>query len=313
MMEVSKSKKDQLSMNPILWLMLGCFALFSAITQAVENPPIQADKFRPADLRYQARKLFITANTHVQLSWQGRSQAQEQLHGVNDLSPLQPSSDKVALSHIETSVLGRNTQIDAWMNPDGGILQISSLRTGHKERYRRYRYLQDQVYSIKRFPSSNEETQLDWSRWSNIGEDYYSLPDGRPPVPLMEPEGLFYLLNVLDWSKVESQHKLYLFDPDGIVELTLKFIGDSQTEVDYQQKLPDGTEQRIKGKAVTQEILMMASPWKGTGQAKNFDFLGFKGTVRLFVDPQKQTVVLMRGDIDVIGEVDVRLKTADFR
>ncbi|WP_141215588.1 hypothetical protein [Hahella sp. CCB-MM4] len=299
--------------NPLIWLILGCLSICPGASQAVDNLPIQPEKLRSADLQYQARKLFITANTRVQLSWQSLPQARENLLGVADLMPLQPDSEKVALTQIETSVLGRNTQIDAWMNPNGGILQISSLRTGRKERYRRYRYLQDQVYSIKRFPSNNQESQQDWSHWSKIGEDYYSLPGDKPSVPLMEPEGLFYLLNILDWSKVDSQHRLYLFDPDGIVELTLKFLGDSQTEVDYQQKLPDGSAQRIKGKVATQEILMSASPWKGTGQAENFDFLGFKGTVRLFVDPQKQVVVLMRGDIDVIGEVDVRLKNADFK
>ncbi|WP_020406808.1 hypothetical protein [Hahella ganghwensis] len=296
-----------------IWLLFGWMLTLTGMVHAAGDALLQPETFRPVDLQYQARKLFITANTRVQLSSTDHTQARLQLYPVADQVALLPSAEQVILTKIESSVLGRNTLIQTWMNPDGGILQMSSLRTGHKERYRRYRYLPDQVYSIKRFPSSSGESSQSWEQWSDTGEDFYTLPDNLPSNTLMEPEGLFYFLNVVDWSKTGKEQKLYLFDPDGIVELNLKFLGTTKTDIDFEEKLPDSSTQRIKESTTTQEILMEASPWKGKGQAKNFDFLGFKGTVRLFVDPDRQVVVLMRGDIDVVGEVDVRLKTLEFR
>ncbi len=275
--------------------------------------PLMPEQFRPVQLQYQARKLFITANTHVRLAKPETVDIQPQLASVDDDPGRQPQASHVVWSQIDTSVLGRRTRIKTWMNPDGGILQLQSLRTGSKLRYRQYRYLQNQVYSIKRFPASDAENDWPGDKWSRISEDFYPLRNGAAALPLTEGEGLFYLLSVIDWRRTKDQHMLYLFDPDGVMELRLIMGGLQDISTDYELIDVDGTKRRIKGTVSTRQVLVEARPWQGKGDPGNFDFLGFKGNLSLFIDPRQQLIVLMRGDVDVVGEVDVRLLKADLR
>jgi len=293
---------------------LGLF-LWPLILQAetLASLPLVPEQLQPQQLQYQARKLFITADTKVQLAKSATKEVKPQLASVTEGRTRQPDTDRTILTTIQTSVLGRHTQIHTWMNPDGGILQLNSLRTGSKLRFRQYRYLQDQVYSIKRFPVNDTEAGLPSEQWSRINEDKYPLQDGAAVLPLTEAEGLFYLLTVTDWNAVQAQHQLYLFDPDGIIELRLNLRGLKDIKVDYKLISADGTQQQVRGTVKAQQVQIDASPWHGKGKPGNFDFLGFKGNLNLYVDPQQRLILLMRGDVDVMGELDVRLQKVDYR
>ena len=304
-------------MRSALQLIFGCLSLllWSLVIQAepLASLPLVPEQFQPQQLHYQARKLFITADTQVQLARPATQAISSQLAAVAKGQVRQPDSDAIILTSIQTSVLGRHTQIKTWMNPDGGILQLESLRTGSKLRYRQYRYLQDQVYSIKRFPANDAEADLPSGQWNRTNEDWYPLNGEAVNLPLTEGEGLFYLLAVTDWNAVQDQHQVYLFDPDGIIELRLILRGLKSIQVDYQLIGADGTRQRVKGSVKAQQVQVEAGPWQGKGEPGNFDFLGFKGNLNLFVDPQQRLVLLMRGDVDVVGELDVRLQKVDYR
>lgn len=275
-------------------------------------PPIKPELLRPVALDYKASKFFITAETSVALATRPTAEVNDQLKHIEGLQGIMPDQDQVIVETLRTSVLGRDTTIDVLMNPNTRILQTNSLKSGHKDRYRLYRHFTDQVYSIKRFPKDSNEQKAGWQNWSDIQEDFYPTPEANRSLVVTEAEGLFYLISVLDWSKVTPQHAIILFDVDGLIELTMDFVGDTTLKVDYQEINAQGAATRVKGAVPVKQIRIDGRPLDPNANMSDFNFMNYKGAVNLFVDPYKQIVLEMSGDLEYVGEVAVKLQSANF-
>lgn len=289
-------------------------ALPAAMAAETAPPPaLRPELLKPVKLDYKASKFFITATTSVALAARPAAQVMPSLAVIKDKAGLQPDSDSVIVENITTSVLGRDTAIEVLMNPDSRVLQISSVKSGHKDRYRLYRYFFDSTYSIKRFPADKSELKSGWPNWTIVEEDLFPIAEEHRNLLITEAEGLFYVVSVLDWRNIAPRHVIVLFDTDGLIELSMDFMGEHTITTDYEEINAGGATSRIKGEVAVQQIRIDGRPLDPAANKENFNFLNYKGAVDLFVDKQKGIVVEMRGDLDYVGEVSVKLQSADYR
>jgi hypothetical protein len=310
-------------MKPSITAVITAFALtvccaISAVPGAIAAetappPALRPELLKPVKLDYKASKFFITATTSVALAARPAAQVMPDLAVIKEKAGLQPDSDAVIVESITTSVLGRDTAIEVLMNPDSRVLQISSVKSGHKDRYRLYRYFSDSTYSIKRFPANKSELKAGWPNWTIIEEDLFPIAEDNRNLLITEAEGLFYVVSVLDWRNISPEHAIVLFDTDGLIELSMDFLGEQTVSTDYEEIDTSGGTSRIKGEVAVQQIRIDGRPLDPSANKENFNFLNYKGAVDLFVDKKKGIVIEMRGDLDYVGEVSVKLQSADYR
>jgi len=264
-------------------------------------------------LDYRASKFFITAETSVALDRRPSSEVVAGLIAPPGHQGLAPTAESVIVETITTRVLGRDTLIEVLMNPDSQVLQLSSLKSGYKDRHRQYRYLTDGTYSIKRFPADKAQVAAGWRNWTNTQEDVYPLAATHRGRIITEAEGLFYLIGVLDWQRVGERHAIVLFDTDGLIGLSLDFLGEERVTGDYEEITAAGVSSRVQVEQSLRRIRIDGHPLDPTARVENFNFLNYRGAVDLLVDTTKGIVVEMRGDLEYVGEVAVKLQKADFR
>ena len=76
---------------------------------------------------------------------------------------------------MTTSLLGRNSQVNFWLEPDLTALQRTQTDTGKKQRIKTYRFLKDGVHSFQKQPFDHEK-KLPPQQWTDLGEQHYSHP-----------------------------------------------------------------------------------------------------------------------------------------
>lgn len=271
-----------------------------------EKLAIDPASFRPVSLAYHASKLFISARTQVTLNARTSAEVAADLFPAPERAAPTPRGEQVIVQSLKTQVLGRDSDVTAWINPDGTLLQMSAINSGHKDRYRRYTYETDQVYSLKRYPVNDTERSQGWTSWSRSEEDLYAIEPAHQGLALTEAEALFYLVSVIDWSQASGTREVILFDPDGLIRLTLRFDGEDRVKADFRETI--GTESRdVDGEIVVQRVRMDAAPLEPGRGPQDFDFLGYKGGVDLYIDPQRHAILQLKGRYDYLGEVIIRL------
>lgn len=297
--------------RPVARAILVVLALLCSLPQGLAADYDLAN-FKPATLHYKASKFFVSAETQVQQRLIPSEQAVGQLLPLSQEEGRMPNQDKIILQTLKTNVMGQQSQIETWLNPDAGILQRSSLYTGRKNWFRTYRYISTGAYSVKRQPASKAEQNLPHTQWSNVSTNFYQLEDVTLKHPLSETEALFYLISVAQLDKPGDQLQLPIFDKDEVISLTVVVEKVVPLTVDFKE-ITDQGEKRVSGKRNVLRARLNARPLGEQSNAKDFQFLGYNGDVQLYIDPERRVIVQMSGKYDYLGNVDIRLQQLDYR
>src|SRR5690554_6442995 len=281
------------------------FAQASALNYDLAN-------FKPATLSYKASKFFVSAEARIQQRIIPSEQAVGQLLALSQGEGLMPNQDQIILQTLETKVMGQQTKIETWLNPDAGILQRSSLYTGRKNWFRTYRYIPAGAYSVKRQPASKGEQNLPHNQWSDVSTRFYQLEDVPLNHPLSETEALFYLLSVAKLSQPGDELQLPVFDKDEVIGISVVVEKRVTLPVNFKE-ITDQGEKRISGKQEVLRARLSARPLGDQANASDFEFLGYSGDVELYIDPQRRVILQMSGKYDYLGKVDIRLQELDYR
>lgn len=269
--------------------------------------------FKPATLSYKASKFFVSAETRVQQRLIPSEQAVGQLLTLSqEEGAMMPNQDQIILQTIDTSVLGQQSKIEVWLNPDAGILQRSSLYTGRKNWFRTYRYIPAGAYSVKQNPANKTEQSRPHTQWSDVSTHFYHLQDMALDHPLSEPEALFYLISVAKLNQPGDRIQLPVFDKDEVIALNLVVEQMVPLTVNFKEITAQG-EQRISGKRNVIRARLSAHPLGHKSNASDFQFLGYNGDVELFIDPERRVILQMSGKYDYLGKVDIQLQELDYR
>ncbi len=268
---------------------------------------LNAETVRWSKLGYSASKFLITVNSEVNFQRLEGEAGRGELSSVPEGEAKDSGSDPIVKLSLVTSLLGRQSMIDVWMKPDATVLQRTTLSTGGKQRYKLQRYMPQGAFSIRRRPGDKSEEKNDLSGWSNVSERYYTIPEAEQELPLTEAEGLFYLVAAANIAKPGDTMKVYLFDEEGTLELHLAAAELEQIKVSFIESKA-GKETKVSGKMDTLKIHASATRYADQTADANFQFLGCKGDIDLYLDLERRVIVQVSGQVEYMGTVNIRLK-----
>ncbi len=300
---------------------IGVLFSLSAIIFANDAPPstqAESKKLNIANLswsklRYTASKMFISFNTDVEASILDNAQTNALLIDTDKTGErLLTASDQNLKISMHSSFLGQTANIDFIMNDQGTALQRSSLNTGSRLRYRRFRYLPGGAWSIKRYPKEKER-DLPWQQWSQKTIDRYHVNVAdNAQMSLSEAEALFYFASVVPFEKKGDHFTTYMFDDNNAIKLDMTAEYAKQLFVDFDVH-SKGHSENIDRKIEVIKVRVKATPYPASDQKADFSFLGYKGDIDLYIDPKRHIIVELAGKADHVGDIHIRLQEVTLR
>ena len=125
-----------------------------------------------------------------------------------------------------------------------------------------------------------------------------------------EPSALFYMLSAADFSKPGESRSLVLYSRDALMRVELKALGMESLRVDYVEESPSGT-RKVKGRKDAMRIGITARPLVDTGS--EFELLGLRGDVSMYLDPETGAFLQMTGKIKVVGTIHIKLQSVTLK
>lgn len=261
-------------------------------------------------LKYSASKFLISMESRVHHEVLTNRVAMQQLLPVLIDDPVQTVAKRVHKIGIQTDVLGLNSSITLWMNPDTTALQRTSLSTGRKFYFRSLRYHLRGVSSVRKQPGNKAEEGENHLQWRKTSNSYYPIPEAEQALILTEAEALFYILPASGIAEPGESRTVYVYDRKGSVRVDLQVQEGVRLKVDYRKKSATG-QQRVAESIDTLRIRIKPHPLHSDAKA-DFSFLGYKDKIDLFYDPQTGLIVQLSGKADYLGTVDIKLKEAGY-
>ena len=222
-----------------------------------------------------------------------------------------PEQDPTYRIDLDTKILGRKSFISLWFDPDGSAFQRTQTDTGSKQRVKTYRILKNGYYSHQTKPKENEE-DLPPNKWTEVGEGKKKF-NKLPPAGaiIAEPTALYYLVSASTLDKPGDKFQEYIFTKYGIYQLNLHAVDYKNIEANYTSR-EGGKKRSIRDDEYkTLHIRMNAVPIDPT-EKDDFDFLGMKGDIDLYIDPDTRVLVQISGNADIVGYTDIMLQEVKF-
>jgi hypothetical protein len=264
-----------------------------------------------ARLEFEATKFFITARSEVALAGRPASEAvAELLDPGGERRALAPRGAKSFRLDLRTRFLSRDSQVRLWLDPgDARALQRSSYEVSKKRlRHRTCRYLDDAVFCRNLTPGEGEE-DLPYASWSRVDDEVQVLQANGQVVT--EPAALLYLIPAGDFRAPGDKQRLLILTHGQVREVEVEVAVPERIEVDYVE-VAGGRERAVAGEV--EALRVAVRPLGGAGEdAAEFKLLGLEGDIDIYLEPRTRALLLVRGRIDIVGTVNLRLKRAVMR
>ena len=297
------------SIKLILFLLTLSLSGYSHLAQAQDNK-LDPTQVKWSRLHYKSYILFFPMNVKVQLKQIPQETARNALLTPKHGPATMPQANPTYRIDLDSKIMGRKSFISLWFDPDGSAFQRTQTDTGSKQRIKTYRILKNGYYSHQTTPKQNE-TELSPSKWTQIGEGhktFSTLPAADTIVT--EPTALYYLVSASNLTKPGEKFEKFIFTKHGIYQLKLHAVDYQEIETDYTRQ-QDGKKQAAPTATKTLHIRMNAIPLDPAA-ADDFDFLGLKGDIHLYLEPQSRVLLQISGKADIIGKTDIKLKEVVF-
>ncbi len=300
---------DHFSVRILLFFLTFCLSGYSALVQA-EDGKLDPSRVKWHSLNYKSYVVFFSMNVKVQLKPISQAATSTALLTPPKGQGTMPRMDPSYRIDLNSKLLGRKSFISLWFDPDGKAFQRTQTDTGSKQRVKTYRILDNGYYSHETKPKQNE-TELPPGKWTQVGEGnktFSKMPPGGSIVS--EPTALYYLVSASSLDKPGDIFEKYIFTKHGIYQLRLHAVDYQEIETDYNRVQHD-QKQPVQGEHKTLHITMNATPLDPAG-ANDFDFLGLKGDIHLYMEPSTRVLLQISGKADIIGRTDIKLKEVVF-
>lgn len=276
-----------------------------------EDSTLDPSRVKWTNLHYKTYVVFFSMNIKAKLQQISQATSKAALLTPKQGEGTIPQADPTYRIDLDTKIMGRKSFISLWYDPDGTAFQRKQTDTGSKQRVKTYRITKNGYYSRQAKPKENEK-DLPPDKWTDIGEGKNKF-NKLPPTGaiIAEPTALYYLVSASPLNKPGDKFQEYIFTKHGIYQLNLHAVDYKNIEANY--KSNEGGKKRTisndEYKAL--HIRMNAIPIDPAG-ADDFDFLGLKGDIDLYVDPDTRVLVQVSGKADYIGHTDIKLKEVSF-
>ena len=127
----------------------------------------------------------------------------------------------------------------------------------------------------------------------------------------MDAPLVFYLLSTLDLTSKKGPYEICVFGKKQLHRLTIRQEESPPMEVSFITRTPSQKEETIKGQ-ITPLVYSIKTeslaPEKE--EAENFSLLGLHKNIRIYMDPEKLLPVRISGTNNIIGKLELELRTA---
>ena len=299
-----------MKLKPILltlFIGLNCYPLLSQAQDSTLDP----SRVKWTSLQYKTYIIFFSMNIQAQLHQISQAASETALLTPKHGEGTMPKADPTYRIDLDTKIMGRKSLISLWFDPDGTAFQRTQTDTGKKQRVKTYRITKNGYYSRQAKPKENEK-ELPPDKWTDIGEGkkaFNKLPAAGAVIA--EPTALYYQISASPINKPGDKFQEYIFTKHGIYQLNLHAVDYQNIEVNYKSNQSGKSKKIWNEEYKTLHIRMNAVPIDPAG-ADDFDFLGLKGDIDLYLDPETRVLVQISGNAAVVGYTDIKLQAVNF-
>ncbi|WP_455204829.1 hypothetical protein [Kaarinaea lacus] len=278
------------------------FTLAIAETQALE---LDATKVQWSKLQFSTAILFFKLKADIGFDILDSRLAEKQLLATEQYQALVPKGEKTLMMTMTTSLLGRNSQVNFWLEPDLTALQRTQTDTGKKQRIKTYRFLKDGVHSYQKKPFDNEK-KLPPQQWTDVGEHHYSHPKEFENTIISDNAALFYLVSAANLNAKGDEVVAYSFGKKHLNRIRLIVEGTEEIDVEYKERRA-GKNRSVEETVQALRISIDPQPAETNVTENEFEFLGLKDDIIIYVDPKTHIPFRISGRIDYYGGIDIDL------
>ena len=295
-----------------IFLLLLFVSLNSSLLPAqAQESGLDPSRVKWTSLYYKTYILFFSMKVRANLNQIPLQDSKKALLTPKEGQGTMPKQDPTYRIDLDTKILGRKSFISLWFDPEGSAFQRTQTDTGSKQRVKTYRILNNGYYSHQTTPREHE-VELPPHKWTQSGEGkktFNKLP--QADAVISEPTALYYLVSASNLNKPGDKFQKYIFTKYGIYQLNLHAVDYQNIEVNY--KSIEGSKKRTisNDEYKTLHVRMNAVPIDPT-EKDDFDFLGMKGDIDLYIDPETRILVQISGKADIIGHTDIKLQEVKF-
>lgn len=280
-----------------------------------DSPVFDPARVRWSRLDLRASKLAVTATSEVGIRTESVSQAVGRWLGSPAGQPLMPEGSEVVRIELRSEILGKSSELDLWVDRfSGAAIQRSQLETGKKVRQHRHRSLRftDTGVFNSTYRAADDTVEKPYTEWA-LSESFEPHPVGLARgVVVTEPSALFYFLAVADLDREGDRLTTFVFSKNRVMRVELVVQGTTEIEVDYTE-VTDAGERDVKGRREVVRIRLDGSPVGEQGSERDFEFLGLRGDVEIFLEPNRRIPLQISGRIRYVGKGHVRLQRVRLR
>ena len=117
---------------------------------------------------------------------------------------------------------------------------------------------------------------------------------------------IFYAVSAADLNKKGDYVVFLTFDKEHINEVKLLCGGFADIDADYVVQSNTG-KKRVQGSVKALRISLQSRPIDKNSDNKEFMFLGVKGDINIYLDPQSHIPLQVSGKVDYVGHTDIKL------
>ncbi len=260
------------------------------------------------ELHFHARKFIFTADTTVKVELISAEMAVRELAAAPGHAPVMPADAQIVRIDLDTTGLGRHTHNTVWIEPmTGAALQTTSQEFGRRARYKTERFTDAGVAVVRNAPASGEEGQPA-DRWTKHSNEFIPFPDGdRQSVAISDSVALFWILATCPLAKPGDVTQVVVASRDQLVRVKISVAATRQIELDFDEHT-SGSSRAIKETVAGLELTVTGSRFGHDAGKGDLEFVGFRGAVRILLDPTRRVPVEISGSVPMAGTVTVRLQ-----
>lgn len=255
--------------------------------------------------------LFISIDADVKYSKINSSEVTPKLLEKQDTKLLMPKNEQTLLLTMNSDNFGRKSLVDFWFEADLTGLQIKQIETGRKNYIRTYRFGTNGVYRQDLFPHEDEKNKP-WQEWTKAEYHNYPHPDGFNTTQLTNNAAIFYIASAANLKKPGDSFKFYTFGKKHLNQIELKVEELSEIEVDYYVQDANGKRNIYDEEKDALRISITPTPVGENITENEFQFLGLKEDIKVYIDPKTRIPLQISSRIAVYGAVNVTLNHVDL-
>ncbi len=272
------------------------------------GPALEPDRLVWRELHYRARKFIFTAETTVRVEVVPAATAARHLVAAAGHAVVMPAGERLVRIELETTGLGRHTRNTAWLEPvTGAALQTTSQEFGRRARFKTQRFADAGVAVARYAPARGQEDQPA-DRWTQHADEFIPFPAvDRHGSAVSDSVALFWMLATCHLAKPGDSTQVLVTSRDQLLRVAIRVTATRPIRLDFDERTAAGS-RSIDETAAGLEVIVSGSRFGQDADKGDLEFLGFRGNVRILLDPTRRVPVEISGSVPRAGIVTVRLQ-----